>query len=329
MTALATRSDRIEVLGRVDLAALFEAHGLPQGRNKQWPCPSPNHAQSGATPPVTIRTLNGREVWCCHACPAGGTAVDLLVAAKGITVAEAFQQLRNRTGILAATPPMQARPKAPTAPPGPLDHGHGRIVGDEGEQVLASFLEARHWTSEAAEAFGLYAVRNKAQGVAIRFPYRSGGEVVWFQDRGTTDRGPKWTNPSGHPRIPYAVDLVMALESAALDTPPSLFVVEGPADTVALWHAAPSAVVIGLPGTQGIAQWATALAGVDVLLVLDPDPAGDKAAAEMAPAIHAVGGRSARLRPPLDLDDWRREVGDDGLRDGLQALAESVSWWTL
>jgi DNA primase len=328
MTALALTSaltdDRDEILARVDLENLFQAMGYPQGRNKLWTCPSPTHAQSGATPPVKISHEKDRDVWYCHGCGAGGSAIDLLTTATGCGVAEAFVDLRDLSGMADHTPPPRiVRPTPP--PPPPLDPDRGRLTGDEAAQVLDAYLERRQWTREAANVFGLYAVHNPQQGDAVRHPYRSDGTTLWYQDRGTA--GPKWANPVGIDRTLYATDLADAIAWALDPNEPGIIVVEGPADVIAMWHVAPGAAVVGIPGTEGTHRWAQRLAGLDVLIMTDPDDAGDKAAANMATQIHNGGGRSARIRPPADVDDWRRSDGDGAVAEGIQALADAAEWW--
>lgn len=318
--------DRLELLERVDLAAEFAAAGLAQGRNRQWPCPNPHHAQTGTTPPVSIGGPNGAHLWLCHGCGASGTVVDLYRLTRCIDTADAFALLREKVGTPGYRPPAPRPAKRTTAP---LDPDRDRLDGGQADEVLGIFLEARRWSTEAADVFGLYAVRGRFGRPRVRFPYRVAGEVQWWQDRAVydVDPGPKWVNPADVDRLPYAIDLATALDWAEDTDPPSLFVAEGPADVVALWHAAPGAACIGIPGTQGVERWARLLADLGALIVTDPDEAGDRAADELAVTIHEVGGRSARLRPPADLDDWRREVGAEGLAAGLQALADAADWW--
>lgn len=317
--------DRADILARVNLEDLFTDLGYAQGRNKLWPCPSPNHAQSGQTPPVKISHTQNHDLWFCHACGAGGSAIDLLTLSIGYTNADAFNDLRDLTGITNHTPtPRIERPPPP--PPPPLNPDAGKLSGDKADAVLDTYLEGRQWTREAADVFGLTAVHNPQQGDAVRHPYRSDGETLWYQDRGTA--GPKWVNPSGHDRTPHAIDLATTLAWALDPDLPGLLLVEGPADVIAMWHISPGAAVIGIPGTEGTDRWAPMLAGLDVLILTDPDDAGDKAADTLAEQIHAVDGRSARLRPPADINDWRRSVGDQAAADGIQRLADAAEWWT-
>lgn len=327
MTAqtLSFRDDRAELFAAVDLAAEFTAAALTQGRNRQWPCPSPHHAQTGTTPPVAITTgPDGYDLWHCHGCGAGGTVVDLYRLTRGVDTAEAFALVRAKVGTRGHHRPPRRAPEQ-SAPPDP---DAGRLTGDQADDVLGTYLEARQWSTETADVFGLYAVRGRWGRPRVRHPYRVAGEVRWWQDRAVydVDPGHKWDSPRGLPRCLYAHDLHTALTWAE-DTP-CLWVCEGPADVIALWHAAPGAACVGIPGTSGADRWAPCMGELEVLIATDPDDAGDQAAHDLAVGIHTAGGWSARLRPPADLDDWRREVGSDGLAAGLQALADAADWWT-
>ena len=235
--------DRDDLLARVDLAGLFDALGLPAGRNRQHPCPAPTHAQTGATPPVSIGGRNGGHLWHCHGCDAGGTAVDLVMACHGLGRGDALRWLTERYGAVQAAP---TPPPRQTAPPDPE---RGRLDGTEADHVLGQFVASRGWSPEVIDVFGLYLVRNRPQGVAVRFPYRTGGQVRWWQDRAVVDdvSKPKWLAPSGMARTLYAADLEAALDRAV--ELGIVFVTEGPADTVSLSHAFPASAVIAIPGT--------------------------------------------------------------------------------
>lgn len=96
--------DRDEVLARTDLSALADELLGPhrgRGRSATWPCPDPGHgAQTGRTPPVSVFVPpGGRERWRCHACGAGGTAADLVMATQGVGFSEAIAMLARRVGL--------------------------------------------------------------------------------------------------------------------------------------------------------------------------------------------------------------------------------------
>src|SRR5205809_723272 len=95
--------DRNHLIDTVDLASLAdELLGPRRGtaRFATWPCPNPNHPQTGRTPPVSLYHTNGGEQrWHCHGCGIGGSAIDLLMAARGLTVGEALHELARQNGL--------------------------------------------------------------------------------------------------------------------------------------------------------------------------------------------------------------------------------------
>src|SRR3954470_4776456 len=95
--------DRDRIVEATDLAALADELLGPHrggGRSPMWPCPNPQHAQTGRTPPVSIfRTAAGEERWHCHGCGTGGSAIDLLMMVTGAPVREALEALANRAGV--------------------------------------------------------------------------------------------------------------------------------------------------------------------------------------------------------------------------------------
>src|SRR5262245_40115688 len=95
------RTDRTELLGAVDLEALFDGVVGPAHRNGHWSCPSPVHDQTGGSPPVTIYPADGRGPahWHCYGCGAHGTAIDVLMLSAGLTPADACNELRRLAGV--------------------------------------------------------------------------------------------------------------------------------------------------------------------------------------------------------------------------------------
>ena len=114
--------ERNDVLSRTRLPDLCdEILGPRRGRgpSASWPCPDPGHGpQTGQTPPVTVfQNRGGTERWRCHACGAGGTAVDLVMRRDGIGFREALDRLGRRIGapeaILAQVVPLRPPRQAP------------------------------------------------------------------------------------------------------------------------------------------------------------------------------------------------------------------------
>jgi hypothetical protein len=85
---------REEALAQADLPALLDRLGSQRGlsaRGNRYPCPNPQHEQTGQSPPVYLQR-GVYDLWCCPVCDAGGTAIDALVA-SGTPLAEALQEL--------------------------------------------------------------------------------------------------------------------------------------------------------------------------------------------------------------------------------------------
>src|SRR5438094_7970405 len=100
--------DRDRIVEATDLRTLADELLGPRrgtGRSGTWPCPSPQHAQTGRTPPVSIfRTPVGEERWHCHGCGIGGSAVDLIMAVHGVPVRDALAELARRAGVHESPP---------------------------------------------------------------------------------------------------------------------------------------------------------------------------------------------------------------------------------
>ena len=156
--------DRNRIVEATDLAALAdELLGPRRGtsRSGSWSCPSSQHAQTGRTPPVSVyRSWGGEERWHCHGCGIGGSAIDLVMVAQGLTVAEAIERLAGKAGIrepfvadrrrpVAAVPPANALavPMAPVADPAGLaafvDECAERLWQPQGRVVLQWLTQVR------------------------------------------------------------------------------------------------------------------------------------------------------------------------------------------
>lgn len=306
-----TGDDRDELLARIDLTELWAELVGPRGRGGCWPCPSPDHAQTGASPPVSIDT--GKGLWCCHGCGVGGSAVDLLCL-RGFDLADAFVELRRQAGMPArpATAPLRRRSGKSAAPPRPLPPAAA-------EAALATYVHGRGWRREVTDRFGLHAVRDRWGRARIRYPFRIAGDCDWRQDRAIgDDQMPRWLAPPGEVAkpIPYAVDLADAVAHACATR--AAVVVEGPSDAIGLAHAYGPNGIFAVPGGAcPPASWVWVLADLTVAVIVDADDAGERLRAKLNAALVEVGARVIDVRPPsgvVDLDDWRRSVDCDDTR---------------
>ncbi|MGH8875430.1 MAG: CHC2 zinc finger domain-containing protein, partial [Acidimicrobiia bacterium] len=121
-----SRVDRTELLRRTDLAGLLDRLAPPAERRHRgrWRCLHPDHEDRH--PSVSMTVVDGIGRWRCWSCGRGGTAIDALIAAQGLTVAQAMERLAAR------------------AVPGPI-----RQEGSEHEPIphhpsVESYVEACH-----------------------------------------------------------------------------------------------------------------------------------------------------------------------------------------
>ena len=116
--------DREAILAAIDREAMVqladELLGPHRGseRSPTWRCPDPDHpGQTGRTPPVTIFSDRmGEQRWYCHACGAGGTAIDLVVQVTDMTVRDALGVLARRTGTASPAGAPYSRPQRAARP---------------------------------------------------------------------------------------------------------------------------------------------------------------------------------------------------------------------
>ncbi|HYZ98396.1 MAG TPA: toprim domain-containing protein [Acidimicrobiales bacterium] len=118
--------NRDAIVAAVDLASLADELLGPYAGTEQapsWPCPNPEHPQTGRTPPVTVfAARNGDQRWHCHGCGNHGTALDLVMQVRGVDVRAALEDLAQRSGLPAneltgASPAGRRRPGRPPVPP--------------------------------------------------------------------------------------------------------------------------------------------------------------------------------------------------------------------
>jgi 5S rRNA maturation endonuclease (ribonuclease M5) len=302
-------NERRDLLAATDLGALLVELTGVDSRGHSYPCPNPDHEQTGTTPPVTIaESRDGYQVWRCHACAGGGTAIDALMLARGLDAGGAIAELRARTGREQAPQRTKERKREPEPLPSEdqLADSTQRLVDDR--RIVERLHELRGWTRDALAELGVGYDRERQRLV---FPVRDGhGNPVNVCRYSPAPKGGerKMVSLAGRPR-----DLFPAPESIEGD---EVWVVEGEPDAVAA-HS------VGLPGV--------ALPGVEfakrldverfrrfsrVHVLLDCDAQGRTAATQLGERL-ANAGIEVRM---LDLDPSR----DDGydLGDLVREAAE-------
>ena len=351
--------DRDRIVDATDLAALAdELLGTRRGtsRSASWACPSPHHAQSGRTPPVSIfRSGGGEERWHCHGCGIGGSAIDLVMVAQGLTVAEAIERLAGRAGIrepfvggrprpAAAARPARTTPvaRAPVADPVGLaafvDECAERLWQPQGRVVLQWLTQVRGLPEEvlARNRIGADPGRHAqtrpdgmpSSGRAAVLPVFETGRPVFAQLR------PISPSPD-RPRYLNAASRLAANPRVGSYEPPEavgrcVIVTEGVLDALSAnaagFRAAAvlGAAVVGDGQHERGSAVADRLAELDAPLILafDADEAGQRGSKALQGALHERGTRTARLHVPAEANDLNAWMLAS--RDWAQALASAV-----
>ena len=136
----------------------------------------------------------------------------------------------------------------------------------------------------------------------LLFPFRVEGHAIYLQAR-TTAAGiePRWHNMRGGVPSLYNVDALNELPTGHI-----VYLVEGFTDTLTLLTHEFAAV--GLVGAGGLKpEWLAPLARFRVVSALDPDTAGQRAAAAYEELFATRGLRLARIALPTDVNDFFRQ----------------------
>ena len=355
--------DRDRLLDSIDLAELADSLLGPRAgttRSPTWPCPNPNHAQTGRTPPVTIfRSRAGDERWHCHGCGAGGTAIDLVMSVDHCDVRQALETLGRGSGQrddLQRAQPARHAHRRPPAPPRP-----DTVVDPEGLADFVASCARRLWTPEGrpvrrwlTRIRGIPpdvlrhnhigadpgAVRQRrpdgmpAAGWAAVLPVHRDGEPVFAQLRVLSSRRLRYLNASSdlapNPRI--------ARYEATDPRGSCVLVTEGIIDALSAAAAGyQSAALLGAavpqpgertPAADQIAEPLLSTPGC-IVLALDADDAGQRGAARLHELLSSRTDRPVlQLHLPHgvnDLNEWMRQATDWSaeLEDSLRVALDT------
>lgn len=330
--------DRDAIIAAVDLPALADdLLGQHSGgeRNPTWPCPSPQHAQTGRTPPVNVFTSHrGEQRWRCHGCGEGGTAIDLVMACRDVGMREALGHLADRVGQVPQPADWQPRRRpAPAVEP-------ARTCRDiEGLTAYVSSCEKALWQPSGSRVRewlmverGLPAnvLRNNHVGADLGpqrqarpdgmcrtpgavLPVVAGGQVIYAQVRVPNPKPdrPRYLNPTA--------DLAPNPRLARFRPPsvhhPEVIVAEGSIDALsanAVGYRSVAVLSAGYPD-RAVAHALSRLPH-PLVIAFDADDAGREGADRLAHLLRA------ELRPAVVVDLGRGDLND--------ALRHSPSWAT-
>jgi hypothetical protein len=311
----------------IDLADEFLGAHRGTARSATWPCPS-HHGQTGRTPPVSIFADRfGEQRWKCHACGAGGTAIDMIMEVRGTTVRDALGELARRTGTPPLPPgrhpPRRAR-QAPQIPQRPANPLLARAVPEldryveqcaevlwrpEGRMVRRSLTGSRGLSEDALRLnrIGLDlgpALQPRPEGVpkvhrAVVLPVLVEGGACFAQLRtlGNTPAFPKYLN-TRHELAPNP-----CLASIAPAPPdagvirPEILITEGIFDGLAAASAGYRAIAfLGAGYPDRPEALAIARLHGPLVIAFDPDPPGRAGAQRLADLLAANRREPAILR---------------------------------
>lgn len=334
--------DRDGLLAAVDLPALADEllgdHAGTQ-RTPTWSCPDPGHSQTGRTPPVTAFTSRrGEQRWRCHACGAGGTAIDLVMVCCKVDVRGAMEELAQRTGQRSQEERTSAVPRRPR--PRPAPQPVGCTDPDGMNRYAASCAQALFTADGRSHLAWLTRRRGLSEGVlranqigadlgprrqprpagmprvgGIVLPVIHEGAAVYAQIRIPHPRadGPRYLNPSGD----LASNPRLARFRPAEREHREIIVTEGAIDALSANVAGfRSVAVLSAAYPDRLIAHELSRLPHPLVLAFDQDDAGQAAADRLASLLDAQQRRPVRL--PIgaaDLNDalvqssnWEREL---------------------
>lgn len=315
-----------DVLDRTDLAeVLTELSGEPthRGRLTRWHCCATDHPDEH--PSVTMfRDRHGVERWKCWSGGHGGTAIDAVMLARGVTTAEAVRSLEQRAGITRTIAPVST----PRAIAQPIQHLS--LAAHDYAQRCADLLwtpagrGALDWLHQRGLPDGVLRANlvgydpgpkalSRTKGLAryrgVTYPsFDAAGDMIYVQTRHLDPAAPnKYANPAARlgplPAVSYP--------RGARDLDGPVIVTEGVPDglvAIAAGFRAAAVISASLTNPAKVAVELARHAGpAGVVLAFDNDLAGRIAEAELHNHLDGhTPVRVLRLGEGLDLTDTYR-----------------------
>ena len=248
----------------------------------------------------------GKNIWYCHGCHKGGDAIQFAMDALQMSFLEAVDFLAERAGI--AVELNKERFAALAASGGEHIRFGKNLWSDERPEFshkrkgAIAYLESRKVNTETAKLFQL----GMTEYGHISFPFMNeAGNVTGHAYRPATDDkvdGPKYYNDHNGAAFNKGQSL---FGIASVPTDPSVYLVEGYFDAIAMWQTGANAMAIG--GTALTIEQAKRVARKwpKVVLFFDGDNAGHKATLRAIPILYKAGVKSVHvMRPSEGSDPW-------------------------
>ena len=324
--------DRDALLARTDLPALAtEILGPP--RHRKWPCPNPDHAQTGRTPPVSIfATRDGQARWRCHGCGAGGTAIDLIMISQRTDVRGALDALAGHPTPTPVSPP-RPRPAAAVDVEAFIAECADQLWRPEGAAVRRWAMGQRGLSEETLRTNHIGAdaghpSRDRPAGVpaagpALVLPTHQHDPRRSVQLRLLRPRagGAKYLSPRG----PAPSGARAAIYQAGAAHNGTTVVTEGAIDALSVTTLGINAIaVLGVAAADRHAAALLAERPGRLVLAFDADDPGRAAQHRLAQLLAELSRSTTQITPPPginDINEWLLDATTHRSRPDIHALA--------
>jgi DNA primase len=224
-----------------------------------------------------------RNIFHCFSCGAGGTVLDFVAAMEGCTLREAARKLAGETAVPGRMAPTACLPKTTVTRKSRSVSPLGFVL--HGIDSAHPYLAARGIERATAQEFGIGFYRGSGilTGRLVIPLHNAGGELVAYCGRALNGTQPRYRFPSGFAKS----EVLFNLHRAAAAGPGRVVVVEGFFDCFKLHQAGVAAVALMGAALSEAQQRALLQSFHSVILMLDGDEAGRRAADTVV----------ARLRP--------------------------------
>ena len=331
--------DLLDAVDLQDLADRLLVRHNPRMRN--WSCPV-HEGQTGRTPPVTVfRDRRGVERWHCHACGAGGTAIDLVIAVERCDLRTAISELCDQKSLAARSHNGAfGAPLAVTAPvPGCVAayvRSCEEVLASGGSGAVGRWLAGRGLEQGVLRANRVGADPGPrdlprprglpAGGVGAVFPVLDReGEAVGLQVRYLRPRRLRYQSPSAAV-VPSPPHLAVIRPPVPPSDRQTVVVCEGMIDAMTVsqagWRAC-AVLGVGRAGGRVTHELVSRYPGRDLVVGFDSDAAGESGAARLIEGVNRAGGSARRLLVPPehgDLNAWACAE-----KDFTERLGEAVT----